>query len=141
MLQASDQMCPALALHTTTQLPSRCSHCLGPSSTVFACLTQPQCTTRLHSVHGAHAGAMERFVSSPAERGALVGGIAAECERAAQLDWAIELYLYAGQAGAALALINDQLSNALQPALSSSALGRLFCSSPQAFVSWNHKKS
>ncbi|CAL5221540.1 g3750 [Coccomyxa viridis] len=70
---------------------------------------------------GGAGGAMERFVSSPTERGALVGGIAAECERAAQLDWAIELYLYAGQAGAALALINDQLSNALQPALSSSA--------------------
>ena len=77
---------------------------------------------------------MERFVSSPEERGALVGGIAAECESAAQLDWAIELYLYAGQAGAALALINDQLSNALQPALSSTAKGRLCCShslSPQ----------
>ncbi len=66
---------------------------------------------------------MERFVKSPEERGALVGGIAAECERAAQLDWAVELYMYAGQPGAALALINDQLSNALQPALSSSAKG------------------
>ena len=69
------------------------------------------------------AGAMERFVSSPKERAELVGGIAAECERAAQLDWAVELYMYAGQAGAALALINDQLSNALQPALSSPARG------------------
>ena len=68
---------------------------------------------------------MERFVKSPEERGALVGGIAAECERAAQLDWAVELYMYAGQPGAALALINDQLSNALQPALSSSAKGGL----------------
>ena len=68
---------------------------------------------------------MERFVKSPEERGALVGGIAAECERAAQLDWAVELYMYAGQPGAALALINDQLSNALQPALSSPAKGGL----------------
>ena len=85
----------------------------------------------LNSVHGGCAGAMERFVSSPEERGALVGGIAAECERAAQLDWAIELYLYAGQAGAALALINDQLSNALQPALSSPAKGEL-CNSSRA---------
>lgn len=66
---------------------------------------------------------MERFVSSPKERAELVGGIAAECERAAQLDWAVELYMYAGQAGAAMALINDQLSNALQPALSSPARG------------------
>ena len=66
-------------------------------------------------------------MKSPEERGALVGGIAAECERAAQLDWAVELYMYAGQPGAALALINDQLSNALQPALSSSAKGGLAC--------------
>ena len=79
-------------------------------------------------------------MSSPAERGALVGGIAAECERAAQLDWAIELYLYAGQAGAALALINDQLSNALQPALSSSASGMLFCSGLQALLSSDYMK-
>jgi len=80
------------------------------------------------------SGAMERFVSSPEERGALVGGIAAECERAAQMDWAVELYMYAGQPGAALALINDQLSNALQPVLSSSAKGRLLLCIPVLLV-------
>ncbi len=100
---------------------------------MLAYLTQQQCTARLQGPHDACAGAMERFVSSPTERGALVGGIAAECERAAQLDWAIELYLYAGQAGAALALINDQLSNALQPALSSSATGKHFSSTYHAY--------
>lgn len=76
-------------------------------------------------------GAMERFVSSAEERGALVGGMAAECERAAQLDWAVELYLYARQPGAALALINDQLSNALQPALSGAAKGKPWDACPQ----------
>ncbi len=63
------------------------------------------------------AGALERFVGDAQERDALVAAVARECERAAQMDWAVELYLYAGAARPALSLINQQLSNALQPAL------------------------
>ncbi|KAK9915316.1 hypothetical protein WJX75_007541 [Coccomyxa subellipsoidea] len=66
---------------------------------------------------GAEAGALERFVGNAQEKDALVAAVGRECERAAQMDWAVELYLYAGAPRAALALINQQLSNALQPAL------------------------
>jgi len=71
----------------------------------------------------AAAGALERLVGSVAEKDALVAAVAHECERAAQMDWAVELYLYAGRPRAALALITQQLSNALQPALSDSTKG------------------
>ena len=54
-----------------------------------------------------------------------MGAVAAECERAAQLDWACELYMYAGRPGRALALLNQRLSDALQPALSQPAKGVL----------------
>ena len=69
------------------------------------------------------AGALERFVGSADEKGMLVAAVASECERAAQIDWAVELYLYAGRPTAAIALINQQLSNALQPALTDCGKG------------------
>ena len=62
-------------------------------------------------------------MGSAHEKDALVAAVGRECERAAQLDWAVELYLYAGQPRAALALINQQLSNALEPALKDSGKG------------------
>jgi hypothetical protein len=52
-----------------------------------------------------------------------VGAVAAECERAAQLDWAVELWAYAGRPGTALSLLCQRLSDALQPALSQPAKG------------------
>lgn len=42
----------------------------------------------------------------------------------AQLDWAAELYLHAGEAASALALVNQQLSAALEPALRSEQKGK-----------------
>lgn len=62
-------------------------------------------------------------MGSAHEKDALVAAVGRECERAAQMDWAVELYLYAGQPRAALALINQQLSNALEPALKDSGKG------------------
>jgi hypothetical protein len=72
---------------------------------------------------------LERFVGSAEEKGMLVASVASECERAAQMDWAVELYLYAGRPRSALTLINQQLSNALQPALTDAAKGGLHASS------------
>ena len=87
-----------------------------------------QCKERKHpydSLTGgcARAGALERFVGNAQEKDALVAAVGRECERAAQMDWAVELYLYAGAPRAALALINQQLSNALQPALTDARKG------------------
>lgn len=72
-----------------------------------------------------NAGALDRWLRSPPERQQLLEAVAAECESAAQLDWACELYLYAGAPRPALHLLNLQLSELLEPALQSPAQGTL----------------
>ena len=67
------------------------------------------------------AGALDRWLGSDQERQQLLAAVAYECQVAAQLDWAAELYLYAGAARPALHLLNLQISNLLEPVLQDSA--------------------
>ena len=63
------------------------------------------------------AGALDRWLGSQQERQQQLEAVAYDCQRAAQLDWAAELYLYAGAPGPALHLFNLQISDLLEPAL------------------------
>lgn len=49
------------------------------------------------------------------ERQQLLEAVAYDCQRAAQLDWASELFLYAGAPRPALNLLNLQISDLLEP--------------------------
>ena len=63
------------------------------------------------------AGALDRWLGSQQERQQQLEAVAYDCQRAAQLDWAAELYLYAGAPGPALHLFNLQISDLLEPSL------------------------
>ena len=58
-------------------------------------------------------------MGSKQERQELLEAVAYDCQRAAQLDWASELFLYAGSPRPALHLLNLQISDLLEPALPS----------------------
>ena len=49
------------------------------------------------------------------ERQQLLEAVASDCQRAAQLDWASELFLYANAPRPALNLLNLQISDLLEP--------------------------
>lgn len=102
------------------------------------CIESVPCACFLPQAACDCAGALERFVGSADEKCMLVAAVASECERAAQIDWAVELYLYAGQPRAALTLINQQLSNTLQPALTDPAKGASLEHQIGHFSGWLH---
>lgn len=62
---------------------------------------------------GGDGGALARFVSSAADRKALVEAVAKECQRAAQLPEAVELFMHADQPEPALHLINQLVRQSL----------------------------
>ncbi|KAK9828502.1 hypothetical protein WJX72_000423 [[Myrmecia] bisecta] len=66
---------------------------------------------------GGEAGAIERFVPDGDQRRQLIEAVAHDCQMAAQLDWAVELYMYAGRPTAALNILNQQLSDGLEASL------------------------
>jgi nuclear pore complex protein Nup93 len=59
-------------------------------------------------------GALAEFVPNAAERGAVLEAVARECAAAAQLEEAVELFLYAGRPRQALSIINMRLSEAVE---------------------------
>jgi nuclear pore complex protein Nup93 len=59
-------------------------------------------------------GALAEFVPNAAERGAVLEAVARECAAAAQLEEAVELFLYAGRPRQALSVINMRLSEAVE---------------------------
>ena len=67
------------------------------------------------------AGALDRWMGNEKERQQLLEAVAYDCQRAAQLDWASELFLYADSPRPALNLLNLQISDLLEPGLQSSS--------------------
>lgn len=59
-------------------------------------------------------GALAEFVPNAAERGSVLEAVARECAAAAQLEEAVELFLYAGRPRQALSIINMRLSEAVE---------------------------
>ena len=66
-------------------------------------------------------------MGSKQERQELLEAVAYDCQRAAQLDWASELFLYAGSPRPALHLLNLQISDLLEPALPSNGDSSRLC--------------
>lgn len=67
-------------------------------------------------------------MTDPNERLELVERVAADCEMAGQLDWAMELFMYAGAGGPALRLVCQDLSSHLEEAASDPRKGMLLSS-------------
>lgn len=61
-------------------------------------------------------GPLAAFVPDPEERRRVLEAVAAECAAAAQLEEAVELYMSAGRPRHALAILNQRLSELLEPA-------------------------
>lgn len=61
------------------------------------------------------------------ERQELIEAVAYDCQRAAQLDWASELFLYANAPRPALNLLNLQISDLLEPGFQSDGRQSHFC--------------
>lgn len=72
---------------------------------------------------GGEGGALARFVPQRPERLHLIQEVAHACARAAQLEEAVELFLCAGQPRPALHLLNQQLSDLMEPALEDTSAG------------------
>ncbi|KAL4859943.1 Nuclear pore complex protein NUP93A [Chlorella vulgaris] len=68
-------------------------------------------------------GALARFVPNPAERGAVLEAVAHECAASAQLEEAVELFMFAGRPRPALRILNQRLSDAVEAAATSTARG------------------
>lgn len=77
---------------------------------------------------GLGVGALARYVTDPNERLELVERVATDCELAGQLDWAMELFMYAGAGGPALRLVCQDLSSRLEEAASDPRKGVLLSS-------------
>ena len=61
------------------------------------------------------------------ERQELIEAVAYDCQRAAQLDWASELFLYANAPRPALNLLNLQISDLLEPGFQSDGRQTHYC--------------
>ena len=64
-------------------------------------------------------GALEKWIGTGREKTQMLEAVAYSCQQAGQVDWASELYLFAGASRPALNLLNLQMSNVLEAAVSS----------------------
>ena len=63
------------------------------------------------------SGALAAFIPDPEERRKVLEAVAGECAAAAQLEEAVELYMVAGRPRQALRILNQRLSDALEPSI------------------------
>ena len=66
---------------------------------------------------GGEGGALTRFVPDSSERMCLIQQVAHACAHAAQMEEAVELFLYAALPRPALHILNQQMSDLLEAAL------------------------
>ena len=74
---------------------------------------------------GGEGGALARFVPDSSERMRLIQEVAHACARAAQMEEAVELFLYAGLPRPALHILNQQMSDLTELALEEPSAGAL----------------
>ncbi|KAL4437959.1 hypothetical protein ABPG77_004180 [Micractinium sp. CCAP 211/92] len=68
-------------------------------------------------------GALARFIPDAGERGRVLEAVAHECAASAQLEEAVELFMFAGRPRQALRILNQRLSDAAEPAASDATRG------------------